>query len=1748
MFMSFRTIFSRRAGWPRSKASFLVFCAFYWCFGSSLYGATFSLLEPDDLIAVWGFDDEGPGSSSPDSVTGLPMVIEGDASLGLPGSGFSGRANDRALDLGTTGSADHLNHGIVDSATPSGSEFLMSINAAAAENQLSVSLWQRWHPGGVRNSATIWFQSPSAGNGDRGFQAHLPWGNQTLYFDTSGCCGSPQTRLNGSINELSANFDWTEWHHFALIKDGSAKQIWIDGELFLAQSSGSAPLLTDWTALVVGHAATQPEFALYGLVDDLAIFGAALEADQIRALAEGQAPLSLAQPIESQPPRIAPISPEPAARSLELNTPIELNITTQEPNEIARDSIRVLVNGTDETAKAVVLGSLQDLTIQLSYPWISNQAYTITIEVADKDGRASSLSWSFDTIVNQNIALNARAYMMRFNEGLPPTSNGNDGNVNTHTESTPRAVGSYWETDLERVYAISEVRVIVPRQFRSRMAHATVRLYDGDHQSVYSEHLSRGSGTWEIGVPPDIHARYVRVGYENKERSESGTFWYLGLSELEVYGRPATQVGILEFQADRQQIQPDDTITMTWQGEQLNQLELYPGSLLSTISEEERPEPTGSFNLQPTVSTEYLLLSSTPGSNHARFVTVTVDGELLQPLISEFVAMNRLSLSDSRSQSPDWIEIHNPRETSLNISGYSLSDDRMNLTKWSFPQETMIEPHGFIVVFGSNGEGGNTEGGDRYASFNLNGMGESLFLTGPDGMTILDAVEDFPAQTEDLAYGRNLDGEWTFINPTPRRINEEATFEGWLKPVDYSHQRGFYQDDFALELTHPNPNTTLQVSLDGSEPSVAHNGRIRINTTQTVRARVERPGYFSPRTQTHSYLFLEDVLSARNMDRAIVQDRRYGDRLMQGLTDLPSISINIPELPDDWNERAGSVEVFLPHSDESVQANVGVKRFGGAWTNFGKKNYRLKFRSEYGQRKLNFPLFKGFENGLLTVDTFDEIDLRGGGHDMNSRGFYMSARFTEDTMLEMGSLNPHGRYVHVYFNGEYWGQYHARERLTDAFLADYLGGQSEDYVNIRGNDNAGSSFVPGTPDPINREPWEFVLANKGSYERIKDWVDIPQFIDFMLMWNYGNAETEYRAAGPIVPGSGFKFWLGDADGHIRSPGDRTGNSGPAGLLGALRQEAHPEFMALFNDRAHQHLFNGGALTAERSIERLRRRLNEVENSILVESARWGYRSPNSWQSAAQNAISDILPSQGPNLISRLKSRGLYPSVDAPVLSQHGGVLNPRQPITLQSSSQEIYYTLDGTDPRQSDGRVAPNALRWSGTGTTVIPFDTTWRYWDRGTLPDPDWASRAYQDNQWSEGRAPLGYGDGGMATVLSFGPNSSNKHATSYFRRTFDVNDPAAAGELIAELVRDDGAVVYLNGTEIIRDGIPQGPVTNSTLANTTAGGDDESAIRAYPVPMALLVKGRNVIAAEVHQTSRTSSDTRFNFALKGSSAVELQITEPVTFKSRARNGATWSALSVAHFVDEQARIPEIGELLISEIHYNPNESDEFEFIELYNATDSVLDLSDLKFTEGVEFLFPERSSLGPNSVGLVVENIERFNQLYGDPTSDYYFPNLTIYGQWTGQLSNGGETIQILTDSGENRLSVTYDTNLPWPEEADGEGSSLELLSPELDGADPSSWRATTLQGTPGRAFEIDTVPSLELQILFSDDRAVLILELIAKQGKSYEIQYTNDLLQGEWANFDQISNAPDGLMMIPLSTELEGEQNFFRILELP
>jgi hypothetical protein len=167
-------------------------------------------------------------------------------------------------------------------------------------------------------------------------------------------------------------------------------------------------------------------------------------------------------------------------------------------------------------------------------------------------------------------------------------------------------------------------------------------------------------------------------------------------------------------------------------------------------------------------------------------------------------------------------------------------------------------------------------------------------------------------------------------------------------------------------------------------------------------------------------------------------------------------------------------------------------------------------------------------------------------------------------------------------------------------------------------------------------------------------------------------------------------------------------------------------------------------------------------------------------------------------------------------------------------------------------------------GSELLPAGSVWRYLDTAAPPPDTWADAAFDDSAWASGPAPLGYGDG-QATALSYGPDPSAKPITAWFRTTFAVADPATAGALVLGLRRDDGAVVYLNGVELRRDNLPAGPLSSSTLASVTVSGGEEAVYFETGVPPELLVAGDNVLAVEVHQASRSSSDLTLDAFVRG-------------------------------------------------------------------------------------------------------------------------------------------------------------------------------------------------------------------------------------------------------------------------------------------
>ena len=180
------------------------------------------------------------------------------------------------------------------------------------------------------------------------------------------------------------------------------------------------------------------------------------------------------------------------------------------------------------------------------------------------------------------------------------------------------------------------------------------------------------------------------------------------------------------------------------------------------------------------------------------------------------------------------------------------------------------------------------------------------------------------------------------------------------------------------------------------------------------------------------------------------------------------------------------------------------------------------------------------------------------------------------------------------------------------------------------------------------------------------------------------------------------------------------------------------------------------------------------------------------------------------------------------------------------------------------------------TADTLIETGSIWRYLDDGSDQGTAWQAPGFDDGSWSEGAAQLGYGDGDETTTVGFGPNPDNKFVTTYFRHSFEVDNPGRFSDMTLELLRDDGAAVYLNGAEIARDNLPAN-ATFDTMAQRTINGAAERVLQVFNVDPGLLVNGANVLAVEIHQADADSSDISFDLRMVARTSSEAATLPPI-------------------------------------------------------------------------------------------------------------------------------------------------------------------------------------------------------------------------------------------------------------------------------
>jgi len=204
----------------------------------------------------------------------------------------------------------------------------------------------------------------------------------------------------------------------------------------------------------------------------------------------------------------------------------------------------------------------------------------------------------------------------------------------------------------------------------------------------------------------------------------------------------------------------------------------------------------------------------------------------------------------------------------------------------------------------------------------------------------------------------------------------------------------------------------------------------------------------------------------------------------------------------------------------------------------------------------------------------------------------------------------------------------------------------------------------------------------------------------------------------------------------------------------------------------------------------------------------------------------------------------------------------------------------------TDSAPAPVAAPLPSPLVVLVPATATWRYSDQGVPPPSGWQAPAFDDSAWASGPAQLGYGDGDEATVVASGPAGAH-FPTTWFRHTFSVSAPTSLSSARVRLLVDDGAVVYVNGVEIARWNVQNGPAWYDWWATRAMAGADESTFRVFSFSTALLQPGANVVAVEVHQSSPGSSDVSFALEMRAGDEAATIVRGPYV-----QNGTPTSAV----------------------------------------------------------------------------------------------------------------------------------------------------------------------------------------------------------------------------------------------------------------
>lgn len=520
----------------------------------------------------------------------------------------------------------------------------------------------------------------------------------------------------------------------------------------------------------------------------------------------------------------------------------------------------------------------------------------------------------------------------------------------------------------------------------------------------------------------------------------------------------------------------------------------------------------------------------------------------------------------------------------------------------------------------------------------------------------------------------------------------------------------------------------------------------------------------------------------------------------------------------DW-ERPASVEYYDPATQKQFQVNCGLRLHGGNSRipdNSAKHSFRLSFRSIYGPSKLNYNLFEE----ETATNEFNALVLRAGYNhsymtnvpSARKNTQFLRDPFAKNTQRAIGQVAAHEKFVHLYINGLYWGMYNISEKITNDFMESYLGGNEDDYDVISDHGNVVDGFWTSWTKLYNQA--KAGLASNTNYQKVQgknpggrlntnydNLLDVENLIGYMQYNMYiGNIDWDHNnwiaARNRVTNDAGYRFFAWDSETSMTDVNvnivDENNEENPSWFYQLL--QGNEDFRILFADHLQKNFFNGGALTPEPNIERYTKLANEIDLAIIAETARWGdyrkdvmpsdndrilYTRNDYWLPQQEYLLNNYFPYRTDIVVQQFRQIGLFPDIEAPVFSHESGEMSSGISLGMTTNYGEIYYTIDGSDPRES---ITSNISSLAALFTSEIPVS------ENVTIK-----ARAKSGNEWSP-IAIANYTFGDLTNVPDFVqtknissgnyPNPFTQSTQIYFTLPYN-------GDIEIDIISIDGRLI---------------------------------------------------------------------------------------------------------------------------------------------------------------------------------------------------------------------------------------------------------------------------------------------------------------------------------------------------------------------